>query len=223
MPSRATAEECLAAGFDERRVRVVPWGVDAHAVSDDDVAAARRRHGLDRPYVLFVGTIEPRKNLPAVVAGMRAVAGRGVDLAVVGPDGWNEDIEDRLRVLDGTDVRVHRLGFLPLDDLPPLYAGCAAYCYPSLREGFGLPVLEAMAHGAPVVTSSGTATEEVAGPDALLVDPRDHESVGAALVALLDDPALADDLRVRGRARAAGFTWERAAAGYADVYAEVAP
>jgi glycosyltransferase involved in cell wall biosynthesis len=223
VPSEATAQECRDAGFDAGRIRVVPWGVDAHDVTADEVAAASQAHGLDRPYVLFVGTVEPRKNLAAVIAGMRALAGREVDLALVGPDGWNEDLDARLRELDGTGIGVRRLGFVAPTDLAPLYAGCAAFCFPSLREGFGMPVLEAMAHGAPVVTSSGTATAEVAGPDALLVDPHDHAAVGAALARLLDDPALADDLRARGRARAATFTWDRTAELTAAAYAEAAP
>lgn len=223
VPSEATAEECRGAGFDPDRLRVVPWGVEARPVGPDDVAAARVRHGIGRPYVLFVGTIEPRKNLGGVVAAMATLAGRDVDLVVVGPSGWNEDIGARLRGLDGTGIGVHRLGFVPLADLPALYAGSAAFCFPSLREGFGMPVLEAMAHGAPVVTSASSATAEVAGDDALLVDPLDPAAIGAALARLLDDPALADDLRARGRARAATFSWDRTAELTAAAYAEVAP
>lgn len=223
VPSEATAEECRRAGFDDARLRVVPYGVTVHPVTDAEVADARARYGLDRPYVLFVGTVEPRKNLAAVVGGMAALDGRGVDLVLVGPDGWNEDLARRLAPLEGTSVRVHRVGFVATEALPVLYAGAAAFCYPSLREGFGLPVLEAMAHGAPVVTSSGTATAEVAGPDALLVDPHDHRAVGEALESLVDDPAAADRLRAQGRARAATYTWDRTAAQVAAVYAEVAP
>lgn len=223
VPSEATAAECREAGFDPDRLRVVPWGVEVRPVDRDDVAEAAARHGIGRPYVLFVGTIEPRKNLGAVVEAMATLAGREVDLVVVGPTGWNEDLDGRLRRLDGTGVGVHRLGFVPLSDLPALYAGSAAFCFPSLREGFGMPVLEAMAHGAPVVTSATSATAEVAGDDALLVDPRDPAAVGAALARILDDPALADDLRARGRARAATYTWDRTAELTAAAYAEVAP
>lgn len=223
VPSEATAEECRRAGFDGDRLRVVPYGVTRHPVSEADVVAARARHGLDRPYVLFVGTVEPRKNLAGVVAGMRALDGRQVDLVLVGPDGWNEDLARRLAPLEDTTVRVHRVGFVAPEELPALYAGAAAFCYPSLREGFGMPVLEAMAHGAPVVTSAGTSTAEVAGPDALLVDPHDHRALGEALRSLVDDPAEADRLRTRGRARAATYTWERTADLVAAAYAEVAP
>lgn len=223
VPSAATAAECRAAGFDPDRLRVVPWGVDIHPVTDDDVVAARRRHGLDRPYVLFVGTIEPRKNLAGVIGAVAALAGRDLDLVVVGPDGWNEDLDARLQALDGSGIGVRRLGFLAPDRLPALYAGAAAFCFPSLREGFGMPVLDALAHGAPVVTSAGTATAEVAGDAALLVDPTDHGAIGAALARILDDEGLADDLRARGRARAATYTWDRTAELTAAAYAEVAP
>jgi glycosyltransferase involved in cell wall biosynthesis len=222
VPSEATAQECRDAGFDPARLRIVPWGVDGRPATDDEVASARARHGLDRPFVLFVGTIEPRKNLATVLAAVATLAGREVDLALVGPEGWNEDLERHLRSLDGTGIRARRLGFVAPSELPALYAACAAFCFPSLREGFGMPVLEAMAQGAAVVTSAGTATAEVAGDDALLVDPRDATAVGDALARILDDPALARRLGDGGRRRAATYTWERTAALTAEAYAEVA-
>jgi glycosyltransferase involved in cell wall biosynthesis len=221
VPSEATAIECRDAGIDPARIRVVPLGVEMPGDDCADVDAVRERMGLDRPYLLFVGTIEPRKNLAAVVAAATALDGRDVDLAIVGPDGWNEDLAERLRPLDGTSVRVRRLGFVADADLGALYAGCTAFCYPSLREGFGLPVLEAMAHGAPVVTSAGTSTEEVAGDAALLVDPRDDADVAAAVKRVVDDEELADDLRARGRARAALFPWSKTAELTHEVYREV--
>lgn len=223
VPSEATAAECVAAGFDRDRIRVVPWGVDAEEVPDASVEAVRERFGLVRPYVLFVGTIEPRKNLAGVVDAVAGLAGREIDLVIVGPDGWNEDIDARLARLDGTGIGVRRLGFLPPDQLAPLYAGAAAFCFPSLREGFGMPVLDAMAHGAPVVTSAGTSTEEVAGGAGILVDPRDVASITAALASVVDDPVRAEAMRRAGRERAAGFTWERTAELTAAAYAEVAP
>lgn len=223
VPSEATAAECRAAGFDRDRIRVVPWGVDIEAVSDPSVEDVRARHGLRRPYVLFVGTIEPRKNLAGVVDAVAGLAGRDVDLVIVGPDGWNEDLDTRLERLDGTGIGVHRLGFLPPDQLRPLYAGAAVFCFPSLREGFGMPVLDAMAHGAPVVTSAGTSTEEVAGDAGLLVDPHDVASITDALASVLDDQSRADSMRRAGMERAATFTWERTADLTAAAYEEVAP
>ena len=223
VPSEATAAECRAAGFNDDRLRLVPYGVDTQRAPESDVSRFRTRYGLTRPYVLFVGTVEPRKNLAAVVGAMASLVGRGIDLVLVGPDGWNEDLRARLAPLEGTGTEVHRLGFLPGREVAAAYAGCVAFCYPSLREGFGLPVLEAMAQGAPVITSAGTATAEVAGDVGLLVDPADHAQIGEALVRIVDDPALVADLRQRGQARAATYTWERTAALTAAAYAEVSP
>jgi len=221
VPSEATASECRHAGFDPDRIRLVPWGVDRSEVDSDEIESARRRHGLERPFVLFVGTIEPRKNLTALLSAMVELAGLGVDLVLVGPEGWNEDLGPKVAAAEAVGVNVHRLGFLPPADLPALYGGCAAFCFPSLREGFGMPVLDAMACGAPVVTSLGTATEEVAGDAALLVDPRDHQALAKALARIIGHPGLADELRGRGQDRAATYTWERTADLTAAAYAEV--
>lgn len=223
VPSEATAQECRDAGFDDAKLRLVPWGVDIRPVTTEQVDAARAKHGIERPYLLFVGTMEPRKNLRRLVEAVALLVGREVDLVLVGPEGWNEDVATLLATLDGTGIGVHALGFLPPDELPPLFAGCAAFCFPSLREGFGMPVLEAMGHRAPVVTSRGTATQEVAGDDALLVDPLDVDDIATAIARLLDDPDLATDLRRRGHERAATYTWEHTAELTAAAYAEVAP
>jgi glycosyltransferase involved in cell wall biosynthesis len=183
------------------------------------VAALLREHDLDR-YVLWNGTIEPRKNLPTLIEAFRRLdAGDDVDLVLVGPDGWHEDVERRIEGLDG---RVRRLPFQTRADLAALHAGAAAFCYPSLREGFGLPVLDAMAQGTPVVTSAGTATEEVADGAALLVDPLDADALAGALRRVLDDPDVAARLSDAGRARAAEYPWERTAALTAAAYEEVA-
>jgi glycosyltransferase involved in cell wall biosynthesis len=219
-PSQATIDECLAAGFDADRLRLVPWGVHVRPAGEDDVERARSRYGLVKPYVLFNGTIEPRKNLGALMTAFAALQGHDVDLAVVGPDGWNEDLGALTAPLGD---RVKPLGFLPRADLEALMAGAEVFCYPSLREGFGLPVLEAMAQGTAVVTSLGTATEEVAGDAALLVDPHDPATITEALDRLLGDPDLAAELGRRGRERADGFTWRRTADLTAAAYAEVAP
>lgn len=218
-PSQATADDCADHGFAADRLRVVPWGVDQRRAGPDEVAAVTGRHGLDRPYVLSVGTAEPRKNLAAVFGAFSRLRRDDVDLVVVGPDGWGED----LRALAGAvpRERVRLLGFVPADDLPGLYGGAAAFCYPSLLEGFGLPVLEAMAQGAPVVTSAGTSTAEVAGDAARLVEPTDHDAVAAALAELLDDPGAARRLGDAARARAETFTWDRTAALVAAALHEV--
>jgi glycosyltransferase involved in cell wall biosynthesis len=218
-PSRTTMARCREAGIETERLRFVPWGVRGRTVDADAATSARARYGLDRPYVLFSGTVEPRKNLRRVIEAFRSLDRSDVDLVLAGPQGWREDIETSLESLKG---RARRLGFVPRPDLDALYANAKAVVYPSLQEGFGLPVLEAMAQGAPVVTSAGTATEEVAGDAAVLVDPLDVDAIAAALGRLLDDGNLAARLGAAGRERAAGFTWGRSAGLATEVFAEAA-
>jgi glycosyltransferase involved in cell wall biosynthesis len=217
--SQATLEDCRRAGIAEGRLRLVPLGVRSVDVSPDEVAAVRRRHGLVRPYVLSVGTREPRKNLPRLIEAFAGSEHRGADLVLVGAAGWHTEIGPLLAPL-GDRARV--LGFLPDTERDALYAGATVFCYPSLFEGFGLPVLEAMAAGAPVVTSTGTATAEAAGEAGLLADPRDVAAITAALDRVLGDQALAASLAAAGRQRAATFSWARTAALTASAYRELA-
>jgi glycosyltransferase involved in cell wall biosynthesis len=142
-----------------------------------------------------------------------------LELLLAGPAGWKEDLTSGVASLEG---RVRSLGFVPPDDLDALYTGAVAVVYPSLAEGFGLPVLEAMAHGVPVVTSAGKATEEVAGDAALLVDPLDVDAIAGAMERVLDDRELAFSLGAAAKERAASFTWQRSAELVAAVYAEAA-
>ena len=211
--SEATRRHCEEAGLDPGRLRVVPLGADVAAASEEDVARVRAAHGLARPYVLWVGTLEPRKNLPRLLEAYARLETEA-ELVLVGPRGWNQELDP--------PAGARLLGFVPGADLPPLYAGAAAFCFPSLLEGFGMPVVDAMAQGTPVVTSSGTSTEEIAGDAGLVVDPRDVDAIAAALDRVLRDPELAQRLGEAGRARAATYTWERTAALTAEAYAEVA-
>jgi glycosyltransferase involved in cell wall biosynthesis len=219
--SEATKADCVAAGLPADRLRVVPLGVRPSPFAAQpavDVAAAvgavRRRFGIERPYVLTLGTVEPRKNLRGVLAAFAELHAGGdqpdLDLVVVGPEGWNEDLDgavpERLR------QRVHRTGFVAELDKAALLRGAAVLAYPSLWEGFGLPVLEAMAEGTPVVTSAGTATAEAAGDAALLVDPLDPADIAAGLARAIGDAQVAGELRTAGFARAAELTWDRTAA-----------
>jgi glycosyltransferase involved in cell wall biosynthesis len=218
-PSRATMVECVAAGMEPERLRVVPWGVRMREVSADRAADVRHRYGLARPYVFFCGTVEPRKNLPRLLEAFRALDRPDVELILAGQQGWKEDIRTLLGRLPG---RARWLGLVPKDDLDALYRDAAVVVYPSLREGFGLPVLEAMAQGAAVVTSAGTATEEVAGDAAVLVDPLNVEAIAGAMARLLDDRELAASLGKAARKRARTFDWSRTAELTAGVYAEAA-
>ena len=217
--SRATMDDCITAGFDMERLRLVPLGVRSVPRTLEEVARARTKFGLARPYVLFTGTVEPRKNLPRLLKAFAEVPRRDVDLVLVGPAGWNESLDAELAPLEG---RVHVLGFIERDELEALLAGADVFCYPSIKEGFGLPVLEAMSQGVAVITSTGTSTAEVAGDAALLIDPLDEGAIATAIEELLEDRALADRLSVGGKARAATFTWERTAAAAMTVYAEAA-
>jgi len=214
-PSQATKRDCVARGVDDGRVQVVPWSVATPVAGDAEVAAVREAHGLEAPYVLWVGTVEPRKNLPAVVRAWRRLhdAGSPAELVLVGPPGWQEDLD---ALLGADRAGIHVLGFVDAPDLAALYRGATTLCYPSRAEGFGLPVLEAMAQGTPVVTSTGTATEEVVGSggDAgFLVDPDDVTAIAQALDSLTSDPLLRRRMGVAASERAAWFTPQRTAEG----------
>ncbi len=217
-PSEATARDCEANGFELERIRVVPLGIDATPTTDADIERVRTRYSLRSPYILWTGTIEPRKNLSGLLAAWRLLD-RDLDLVLAGPRGWNEDAD---RLVDEGMGRVKLLGFVPRPDLEALYGGAAAFCWPSLLEGFGLPVLEAMAQGAPVITSRGTSTEELAGDAGLVVDPRDPADIAGALTRVLEDDGLARRLSDAGRARAAEYTWARTATALTKIYSDVA-
>ncbi len=219
--SSATLADCRAVGIPDERLRLVLLGVRPRPATPDDVATVRRRYDLPGPYLLWVGTIEPRKNLGGLLAAYRALDSAEA-LVLAGPQGWHEDLGALLDTLPGeVRERVRPLGFVPDDDMGALYAGASVFCYPSLREGFGLPVLEAMAQGTPVVTSAGTATEEVAGGAGVLCDPRDPNDIAAGIGSLLGDPALAAATGARGRRRAGQLTWERTATQVVAAYADV--
>ena len=207
-PSRTTADRLAEEGFDEGRLRLVPWGVTAVPVTDDDRRRVVARLRLPETFVLFVGTVEPRKNLPALA---RAVARLDLPLVVAGADGWGE--------VDVTEGDVRFVGFVPADDLPALYAIASVFAYPSLAEGFGLPVLEAMAYGTPVVTSSGTSTAEVAGGAAVLADPGDVDAIADGLRVALER---ADELRPLGLRRAGELSWSATVDATVAAYREVA-
>jgi len=220
VPSVATRTDCAAAGIAEERVHVVPHGVRPPTTTPAEVASFRERFGLRRPYVLWAGTREPRKNLPTLVAAFSRVlaAGADLDLVLVGPEGWGPE---RDRLAGSQADRVHVLGRLSAADLDAAYAGAHVFCYPSLREGYGLPVSEAMAHGVPVVTSRGTATEEVAGGAGVLVDPQDDADVARGLLEA-DDPVRNPALRRASADRAAELSWAVTARRTLEVLRSVA-
>lgn len=215
-PSRATAADLADSGVAPNRIRVVPLAADPAVPDSATVDAVRSRHRLPEVFALWVGTAEPRKNLAGLLRAAELTAA-DVPLVLAGPDGWGLDADS---LVAGAACDVVRLGFVPSQDLPALYAAARVFVYPSLMEGFGLPVLEAMAQGTPVVTSAGTATEEVCGDAGSVVDPTDPEALAAAIEAVVASDAEHARRSAAARVRALEFSWEATAARVRAAYDE---
>jgi glycosyltransferase involved in cell wall biosynthesis len=226
-----TISECtrrdLIAAYDvaPEKVSVIHEAADPRFApqAPDRVAAVRRRYGLPERYLLFVGTIEPRKNLTRLLRAFEAVHREGLSdaLVVVGKQGWLYG--DFFAELEASPVReaVVLPGYVPDGDLPAIYAGAQALVWPSLYEGFGLPVLEAMACGTPVACSGTSSLPEVGGEAALYFDPASQGAITDAVRRLLGDADLRAELVGRGFERAARFSWDRVAAETEAVYEAV--
>lgn len=221
--SRQTKRDLMDAyGVASEKITVIyeAAGSDFAPQSPEAIATARTRYNLPERYILSVGTIEPRKNLGRVLTAFERLHDENLVNAfvIVGKKGWLYD--DFLAQLDRSPVK-HAVifpGWVSDADLPAVYAGSAAVAFPSDFEGFGLPVLEGMACGAPVLCSNTSSLPEIAGDAALLVDPADTGAITAGLRRILCEPQLSAELRRRGREQAARFSWERAAAETVKVY-----
>ena len=212
VPSRSAADDLTArAGVAPERVHVTPLAAREPTPESPDELERLAALGVRPPYVLFVGTIERRKNLVRLVRSHRRLVSEGLPHSLVlnGSPGWGADAVEREIAMDGGSVV--RTAGVDAPTLDALYRHADAFAYPSLYEGFGLPVLEAMRHGVPVVASATSSIPEVAGDAALLVDPTDEDALTAALRRALTDEAIRADLRARGPLRAAGFSWEATA------------
>ncbi len=203
-------------GLAPGRVLAIPHGIGSEfspkmAASDFGV---RSRQRLPKRFALFVGTREPRKNIDAILDGLasyREKTGDDLPLVIVGPRGWNDHtLERRLRTPE-TKKFVRVLGYVPSADRPAIYRAASVLIWPSLYEGFGLPVLEAMASGTPVITSHASAMPELTGKAALLVNPYDAGEIAAALGELMTSPKLQASLSTQGIVRAKAFSWAVAA------------
>jgi len=205
------------------KITVIPHGVAPHfqPVTDPQaIAAAKKRYGIEGDYLLSIGTVQPRKNLVRLIDSFAQVVQTGMDsapplkdvrLVLAGKKGWlTRTIEQR-----GQAASLHGhlvfTGYVEYKDLPALLSGALALVFPSLYEGFGMPVLEAMACGTPVLTSTTTSLPEVAGDAALLVNPHDTAAIADDMRRVITEPELRETLRQRGLERASRFTWERCA------------
>jgi glycosyltransferase involved in cell wall biosynthesis len=203
----------------QSKIAVTPNAVDERylqPISEAQIASVREKYKLGAaPYVLSVGVQQPRKNVPRLRAAFLQLKARRPDLphnlVIAGKAGWGD-----------SSITPHpsslEIGYVADEDLPPLYAGAACFAYPSLYEGFGLPIIEGMACGAPVLTSDCGAMKEVAGDAAQLCNPREVDSISDALEAVLTDETLTASLRLKGSARAAEFTVEKLAQETLSVY-----
>jgi glycosyltransferase involved in cell wall biosynthesis len=225
VPSKATRDELIRLlDADATRIDVAYHGVDTatfHVPTDNDKKRVRSRLGLrGMDYVAFLGTLEPRKNVPALVRGwVQACANRenAPALVLAGGAGWDDDVDNVVHEVP-PELRVLRPGYLPFADLPAFLGGALVVAYPSYGEGFGLPVLEAMACGAPVLTTPRLSLPEVGG-DAVAYTEPDVDSIGASLAALLDDPGRRESLAAAGMTRAREFTWAASAEAHLASYA----
>jgi glycosyltransferase involved in cell wall biosynthesis len=225
--SRVTKTDLVSMlGVEPEKITVVHLAADPtyHPLAEDEARRVAAKYGLEPGYPLFVGTLEPRKNLPGLLQAYRLLRdARTTDepLVLVGGKGWlYDEIFERVEALHLTE-HVRFLHDVPNADLPGLYAAAGLLTTPSFYEGFGLPALEAMSFGTPVVVSDRASLPEVVGDAGLLVNPDDPEDIARALDQALNDDALRARMRKQGLAQAACFTWDRAARETLMVYREV--
>lgn len=224
--SRATRDDLVRLfGIDPGRVRVIYPGIDHglfnldHAADPGRRAQVQERYGIEAPYFLYVGDSEWRKNLRRVLEALAGVAGIGLVLVGRSAPG-DETLQRWIREL-GLQGRVVTPGFVPDEDLPPLYGAARAFLFPSLYEGFGFPIAEAMACGCPTITSNVSSMPEVAGGAALLVEPTDTAAIGDAMIRMRDDAAARTSMGDAGLIQARRFSWERCAAETVALLREV--
>jgi glycosyltransferase involved in cell wall biosynthesis len=211
--------------IDESKIRVIYLGVDGQfsPQPDPNEAEVLSKYNLTEGYILSLGTLEPRKNFQRLINAYQMVANSGQQtprLVIIGGHGWgNEELGKVVRE-SGLDERVRLVGYVPDEDLPTLYRRAAVFVYPSLYEGFGLPPLEAMACGTPVVTSNISSIPEVVGEAAMLIDPYNTAEIAQAMASVLTNQGLRDTLRTSGLVRSRLFNWDKTARETLSLYRE---
>lgn len=225
--SEQTRRDVVSAyGIPPEKVTVIYEAADSRfrVQPPETVARARDRHHLPERYLLFVGTIEPRKNLVRLLAAFERLHAEGLTdaLVIVGRRGWLTGDFDAALERSAAKAAVLFPGFVPDEDLPAIYAGAQALAMPSLYEGFGLPVLEAMACGTPVACSNHSSLPEIAGDAALLFDPTEVDDISNVLSRILRDANMRAHLRDAGLRQAGRFSWERTAQETLAVYRRLA-
>jgi glycosyltransferase involved in cell wall biosynthesis len=216
-------------GLPAERVDVIPLGVSGRFFappSAEELADLRRRLGLEREFILHVGVLSPRKNLVRLMHAYRRLRADGLiahQLILAGSRGWrDEEIVREAGAIDPSGQDIRLIGQVADGDLPALYHLAELFVFPSLYEGFGIPPLEAMARGTPVVSSNAAALPEVVGDAAELVDPLDEVGLAEAIKRVLTNASRREELTIRGRERAARFSWEQTARRTLAVYERVA-
>jgi glycosyltransferase involved in cell wall biosynthesis len=225
-PSQTTAHDITSRlGVPSERITTIPHGIGSEfaPARAEAIERVRHDHQLHRPYVLAVGTRQPRKNYARLAQAHRALVAEGhdLDLVIAGKRGWLADEVDRDLALAGLGNRLRLLDYVPSGDLCPLYSGAEVVAMPSLYEGFGLPLLEAMAAGAPTVAANNSSLREIAAGASLLFDPTNVHDLAQALKTVVEQEEIRSKLRVMGQQRAEHFTWENAASRTAAVFEQV--
>jgi len=213
-------------GLDADRIRVVSPGVDTNLyrpLAAVETAGTRKKYGLPERFVLFLATLEQRKNVTGIIRAFDLADTGETELILTGGRGWLHERIFRAVGMARKRDRIKFLGYVDEDDKPALYSAASAFVYPSFYEGFGMPALEALACGTPVIASSTTSLPEVVGDAGLLVNPDRTEEIAWAIGAALNDTGLERHLRLAGPTRAGRFTWDRSADRLERIFAEIKP
>ena len=213
-------------GVSPQKIFTTQLGItdEFRVVKDNELlASVREKYDLPEEFVLYVGLVEPRKNIPFLIRAYKSLADEGIkhNLVIVGRIGWMyQEVFKQIEEL-GLEGRVQFTGYLPQDDLPMVYNLASLFVYPTKYEGFGLPALEAMACGTPVVTTAISSLPEIVGDAGMLIPPGDEQALASAMAEVLHDSTLFNQLRTRGLQRSEHFTWERTAQQTLKVYQQV--